>query len=68
MWTVDTRWFDVAVIMSLFALGNIFFGHFEQHKPPWRRVLKAAIVLAAVLTLAGLLATRETMDTNLSNA
>jgi hypothetical protein len=53
MWTIETRWFDVAVVMSLFAIGNILFGHFEQHKPPWRRLLKVAIVLAVVLTIAG---------------
>ncbi len=52
MWAIETRWFDVAVVTSLFAAGNILFGHFEQHKPPWRRLLKVAIVLAVVLTVA----------------
>ena len=52
MWSIETRWFDVAVVMSLFAIGNIVFGHFEQHKPSWRRLLKVAIFLAVVLTLA----------------
>ena len=52
MWSIETRWFDVALVMSLFAVGSILFGHFEQHKPPWRRLLKAAIFLAGVLALA----------------
>jgi predicted small integral membrane protein len=51
MWSIETSWFDVAVVMSLFAVGSILFGHFEQHKPRWRRLLKLAIFLAVVLTL-----------------
>ena len=35
MWSIESRWFDVAVVMSIFAVGNILFGHFEQHKPRW---------------------------------
>jgi hypothetical protein len=52
MWSIETRWFDVAVVTSLFALGSILFGHFEQHKPPWRRLLKLGIFLAVVVALA----------------
>ena len=33
-------WMDVAMVASIFALGNILFGHFEEHTPKWRRVLK----------------------------
>jgi len=33
-------WIDVAVMASLFAIGNILFGHFEERTPKWRRVLK----------------------------
>lgn len=52
MWSLDTRWFDVAVVMSIFAIGNVLFGHFEQHKPRARRVLKVAIVLGVTLLVA----------------
>ncbi|MGH9844716.1 MAG: hypothetical protein ACREEM_38860 [Blastocatellia bacterium] len=52
MWQADTIWFDVAIVMSIFAIGNILFGHFEEHKPKWRRLLKVAIVLATVVGLA----------------
>ena len=52
MWTIDTPWFDVAVFMSLFATGSILFGHFEQHKPAWRRLLKPVIFLAVLIPLA----------------
>jgi hypothetical protein len=52
MWTIQTPWFDVALFMSLYSIGSILFGHFEQHKPAWRRLLKAAIFLALLMTLA----------------
>ena len=55
MWRTDTLWFDVAVVMSLFAVGNILFGRFEEHRPRGRRVLKAAAFLALTLALSGTL-------------
>lgn len=55
MWQTDSAWFDVAVVMSIFAVGNICFGHFEEHRPKWRRVLKVALVLAVLLGLVSAL-------------
>ena len=52
MWRTDTLWFDVAVVMAIFAFGNILFGRFEEHKPRGRRVLKPVIVVAATLVLS----------------
>jgi hypothetical protein len=52
MWRTDTIWFDVAVIMAVFAVGSILFGRFEEHKPRARRLLKVIIVLAVTLTLS----------------
>ncbi len=52
MWSTDTHWFDVAIVMAIFAVGTVLFGRFEEHRPRWRRLLKQAIVLAAVLALS----------------
>ena len=52
MWSTDTFWFDTALVMSIFALGNISFGHFEEHRPKWRRYLKVALILGIVLGLS----------------
>ncbi len=52
MWRLDTIWFDTTVVLGIFAIGSILFGHFEEHKPKWRRLLKVAIVLTLVLTLS----------------
>lgn len=51
MWRTDTLWFDVAVVMSIFAVGSVLFGRFEQHKPRARRVLKQIIVTAIVVAV-----------------
>ena len=47
----DTRWFDVAAFGTLWAVLVILFGHFEQHKPVWRRLLKFALLLTLLLVL-----------------
>ncbi len=52
MWRTDTLWFDIAIVMTMIAVGSILCGHFEEHKPKWRRLLKVLIVLAVVLTLS----------------
>ncbi len=52
MWRIDTLWFDIAIVMTIFAVGSILFGHFEEHRPKWRRILKVLIVLGVVLTLS----------------
>ena len=52
MWTIDTPWFDVAVVGMGFAIGNILFGRFNEHQPRWRRVMKLVVVLAVTLLLA----------------
>jgi hypothetical protein len=52
MWSLNTPWFDAAVVLGIFAVGNILFGHFEAHKPKWRRLLKVAILLAVTLSLS----------------
>ena len=52
MWRTDTLWFDVAVVTTIFAVGSILFGRFEQHKPRQRRLLKVILVVAIVLGLS----------------
>jgi membrane associated rhomboid family serine protease len=45
-------WIDVAAVASIFAVGNIFFGHFEYGTPKWRRVLKFVILTALTAWIA----------------
>jgi Glycosyl hydrolase family 1 len=41
------------MVMTIFAVGGMIFGRFEQHKPRWRRVLKQALVLAIFVLADG---------------
>ncbi|MFY7999395.1 MAG: hypothetical protein ACOVSW_12430 [Candidatus Kapaibacteriota bacterium] len=50
----NNLWFDAAVIMTIFHVGNLYFGHFEEHKPKWKRLLKTAIFLALTLWLSSI--------------
>ncbi len=52
MWTTDTYWFDVALVMTIFSVGTICLGRFEEHKSRGRRLAKVGIVLALVLGLS----------------
>jgi len=52
MWHTDTLWFEIAIVMSVFALGSVLFGHFEEHKPKWRRVLKVSVTTAIFVSLS----------------
>jgi len=52
MWNTQTLWFDVAIVMTIFAIGNIMFGHFEEHKAKPRRIVKVVIVTAVIVLLS----------------
>lgn len=56
MWSTETPWFDLAIVFGIFAFGNVLFGHFEEHKPKGRRVLKVGLValVTALLSASGL--------------
>jgi predicted MFS family arabinose efflux permease len=47
-------WFEVALVATGFAIGNIVFGHFEERTPKWRRVLKFLIVVALTVSVSSL--------------
>ena len=55
MWNINTRWFDVAILMSIFAVGGVIFGRFEMHKPPWRRVLKQLVFVVGMVAITEIL-------------
>jgi hypothetical protein len=52
MWDTTNLWFDVALVTSIFAVGNILFGHFVEHQPKLRRVTKVVLVTATFVTLS----------------
>jgi hypothetical protein len=48
----SSLWFEVAVVMTIFAFGGIFFGHFEERTPKWRRALKVFVFVGLVVGLS----------------
>lgn len=52
MWSIQTAWFDVAIVMTIFGIGNVLFGHFEEHKPKAKRVLKIVLVTGVIAGLS----------------
>lgn len=43
---------EVAVVATIFAVGNILFGHWEAETPKWRRLLKFVLILGATLAIS----------------
>ena len=49
---IDTLWFEVAVVCGITAIGSIFFGHFEEHTPKYRKLLKLILFNIIVVLLS----------------
>jgi hypothetical protein len=45
-------WINLAIVASIFAVGNVLFGHFEEGTPKWRRVAKFFLVMGLVALLS----------------
>ncbi len=49
---MNTLWFEIAVIATIAAVGNILFGHFEEGTPKWRRVTKIFVIMAVAVFIS----------------
>ncbi len=49
---MDTMWFELTLVSAIYAIGNIFFGHFEEQTPKIRRLLKYILTLILVVTIS----------------
>ena len=45
-------WFEIAVISSIFAVGNILFGHFEAGIPKWKRIAKYCLLVSVAVLIS----------------
>ena len=45
-------WVEVAIVATIFAVGNITMGHWEAQTPKWRRLLKFVLFVALVVALS----------------
>jgi len=44
-------WFEIAIMAFLFAVGHIFFGHWEIYTPKWRKFLKLVIFIGLTILI-----------------
>ncbi|MEJ0057437.1 MAG: hypothetical protein WDN75_18355 [Bacteroidota bacterium] len=52
MFDTGTIWVEISVVTIFFLLGNIFFGHFEERSPKWRRVAKYIVTVVIIITIS----------------
>jgi hypothetical protein len=55
MWNTDSLWFEVALVTTITAVGTIFFGHFEEHTPKWRKLAKLIFFIIVATSLSATL-------------
>jgi hypothetical protein len=52
---MDSMGYDLAVVASIFAVGGILFGHFEERTPKVRRVAKFVLFMGLTAVLSATL-------------
>jgi hypothetical protein len=52
MWSTSTIWFEISIVTIFYLLGNIYFGHFEERSPKWKKLVKYLITLAIIISLS----------------
>jgi hypothetical protein len=50
----NSLWFEIALLSSLYALGQIFFANFAMQTPKWRRAIKFIFFTVLACVLSGL--------------
>lgn len=48
----NSFWFEIAIVSIIFAIGNILFGHFEEHTSKLRRVIKYFLALILIVSVS----------------
>lgn len=52
MWDTSSLWLEVSIVTIFFLFGHIYFGHFEERSPKWRKVVKYILTLVIVLVIS----------------
>lgn len=52
MWNNESLWFEVALVTTLTSVGTIFFGHFEEQTPKWRKLVKLIFFVFVTTSLS----------------
>jgi hypothetical protein len=52
LFNTNTLWFEIALITSIFAFGQIYFAHFEIQTPKWKKLLKIIFFMVLSCTIS----------------
>lgn len=52
MWATNSFWFEIAIVSIIYTIGNIVFGHFEEHTPKVKRIGKYILTLLLIVSLS----------------
>lgn len=52
MWSTDSLWFEIAIVSTIYAIGNMTMGHFEEQTPKLRRVGKYILTLVVIVLVS----------------
>jgi hypothetical protein len=52
MWHTDTLWFEIGIVSIFYLFGNIYFGHFEERSPKWKKVVKYLVTVLIICLLS----------------
>ena len=44
MGIINNVWFDLTIVNAILAFGNVYFGHFEEYTPRWKKFLKVVLL------------------------
>ena len=45
-------WFEIAIVCGITSVGQIFFGHFEERTPKWRKLLKLVLTVSLAVWIS----------------
>jgi len=54
MWSIESFWFEIAIVSIIYSIGNILFGHFEEHTPKIRKIGKFILILVIIVGASAL--------------
>ena len=54
MWSIESFWFEIAIVSIIYSIGNILFGHFEEHTSKIRKIGKFILILVIIVGASAL--------------
>lgn len=52
MLQTNTIWFEISIVTVVILFGHIYFGHFEERSPKWRKTVKYLVTVFLIVTIS----------------